>query len=115
MLAGGPASQLRVLAIWSLESFPSIASINDLAVGGDGRLHFVSSRSRCIGWLEGDLLTDRRTAVATTVPLPDELFADEEDKAEGLVFVAGHGWLVGLDLQRAAPNLHRLRSIPRRA
>jgi len=108
VVAGGETSELEVLATWRLESSGPIESINDLAVGGDGRLHFVSSRSRCIGWLEGDLLPGEDMVGASAAPLPAELFADDEDKAEGLVFIEGFGWLVALDLQRAAPNLHQL-------
>jgi len=37
---------------------------------------------------------------------------DRKDKAEGLVFTDALGWLVALDLQRAAPNLHELALFP---
>ena len=111
-LADSDASVVEVLATWSLDPAANVESINDLAVDIDGSLHLVSSRSRCIGLLDADLTPGEDVVAASTVSLDAVLFKDRKDKAEGLVFTDALGWLVALDLQRAAPNLHELALFP---
>jgi hypothetical protein len=104
-LPDGDASTVDVLATWSLDPAAAIASINDLAVDAEGRLHFVSSRSRCLGRLDADLKPGEDDVATTVLALPPEL---SKHRTEGLVFTDGLGWLVALDRQEVRPNLHRI-------
>lgn len=103
--------RLEVLAAWPVGG---VSSLNDLAVDGSGRLHVVSSLSVCIGRLSHDLGVDAPAATFETWRLPREVVADRRDqKAEGLVHWAGHGWLVALDLGEAGrPNLFQIEGVP---
>jgi len=107
-LPSSDTSAVEVLAAWSLDPVANVDSINDLALDADGRLHFVSSCSRRIGCLDADLTPGAPVVAASTVALPAVFFASDDDKAEGLAFTNALGWLVSLDLQVPAPNLHRL-------
>jgi len=108
LVLGDQSSVVEVLATWLLDDAPGVESINDLAVDAEGRLHFVSSRSRCIARLEGALKPGVNTVDAEVMPLPSELFESDDDKAEGLVFSGALGWLLAMDMQRTGANLHRL-------
>jgi hypothetical protein len=110
-IAAGDA-ELRVLASWPLANGTPLESINDLAVDEHGRLFVVSSKSRAVARLETDLEPTGGDARFTVWPLPAELFETDDDKAEGLTFVPGLGWLVALDLGRLAPNLFSIDGIP---
>jgi len=107
-LARGDIRTIEVLATWSLDPVAKVKSINDLALDADGRLHFVSACSRCIGHLDADLTPGTPVVATSTVELPAELFASDNDKAEGLTFTDTLGWLVAVDQKVHAPNLHRV-------
>lgn len=112
LLATGETVNFAVLASWPLAPETELESINDLAVDADGRLHVVSSKSRCLARLDANLDPRSGTAALTAWPLPANLFVDEEDKAEGLVFAPGLGCLVALDLDRDATNLFQITGLP---
>lgn len=103
---------LAVLASWLIDPGSGLESVNDLACDDEGRLHVISSRSRSIARIDGGLVPEDETAMLTPWELPAELFAMEDDKAEGLVFAPPLGWLVALDLEREAPNIFRLTGVP---
>lgn len=105
---GDHGSVLEVLTSWSLAPAANVKSVNDLAVDAAGRLHFVSSSSRCIGRLDADLIPGADEIATTVLPLPDALFTRKADNAEGLAFVDTLGWLVAFDLQRYDRNLHQV-------
>jgi hypothetical protein len=104
--------RLHVLASWALDSDPKLKSVNDLAVDEHGRLHMVSSKSRAIARLESDLAPGGGPGAVSVFPLPEDMFATDDDKAEGLVLVPELGWLVALDLERSAPNVFHISGVP---
>lgn len=112
-LPAGETVTFAVLASWPLDADTELESINDLAIDAAGRLHVVSSKSRCLARLDADLDPQGGTAALTAWPLPADLFADEDDKAEGLVFAPQVGWLIALDLERDAANLFHITGVPR--
>jgi hypothetical protein len=109
----GETVPFAVLASWPLDADTELESINDLAIDAEGRLHAVSSKSRCLARLDADLDRQGGTAALTAWPLPDELFAGEDDKAEGLIVAPQIGWLVALDLERDATNLFQITGVPK--
>jgi hypothetical protein len=111
-LGRGEDVEYAVLASWTLEPGADVESVNDLAVGADGRLYFVSSKSRCLGRLEADLEAGSGPMVLSRWPLPSDLFQEDEDKAEAVVFAPELGWLIGLDLERSAPNVFQITGVP---
>jgi hypothetical protein len=111
-LPAGETVPFAVLASWPLDADTELESINDLAIDLDGRLHAVSSKSRTLARLDGDLDPRGGTAALTAWGLPDDLFAGEDDKAEGLIFAPQVGWLIALDLERDATNLFQITGVP---
>jgi hypothetical protein len=101
----------EVLATWLVDPVSGVLSVNDLACDADGRLHIVSSKSRAVARVD-DLPPEGGIATLTPWKLPAEMFQTKDDKAEGLVFTAQLGWLVALDLERAAPNVFALTGVP---
>ncbi len=59
-----------------------------------------------------DLAPAGGTAEVVTWPLPRELFASRQHKAEGLAWAPGLGWLVALDIGRAETNLFLVEDRP---
>ena len=102
-----------VLSSWLVDPRSGVKSVNDLACDRDGRLHFVSSKSRSLARIDGDLAPAGGTATLTPWGLPETLFDTNDDKAEGLVFSTQLGWLVALDLEREAPNVFAIDGVPR--
>jgi hypothetical protein len=105
--------ELEVLASWGVDH-SDVESINDLAVNDDGQLHVISSKSRSVARLEVSLEPGGGEAQLTAYALPEDLFQTDDDKAEGLVFTPELGWLVGLDLNRTAPNVFQIAGLPSR-
>jgi len=110
-LPRGGTVAFEVLAAWRVDPEAGVGSVNDLATDAGGRLHVVSAGSRSLARSEA---LDPRGGVAalTAWPLPADLFENEDDKAEGLVFAPGLGWLVALDRGRRVPNLFCLSGVP---
>ena len=108
---GSPETVMDALAAWLVDQ-EDIKSLNDLAIGADGRLYLISSKSRRLLRLDHDL--DARGGSARLVghDLPDELFLTDDDKAESLVYATELGWIVGLDLDREGDNVFRLTGVP---
>jgi hypothetical protein len=112
-LPDGEDTTFEVLDSWLIDPDSGVKSINDLALDADGRLHLVSSKSRRLARLDHDLAPEGGSATLTAWDLPAELFATDDDKAEGLVFVPELGWFVALDLERPAPNVFAISGVPR--
>ena len=105
-------TRFEVLASWPLAPGTPLRSLNDLAVDGVGRLWVISSVSRRLARLKNELRPGGEPAAFEVVPLPAELFADDDDRAEGLVNSADLGWLVAVDHRRNAANLFQLGDVP---
>jgi sugar lactone lactonase YvrE len=112
-LEGDGDVTFEVLASWLVDPKAGIKSVNDLACDEDGRLYVVSSKSRVLARVDGDLAPEGGLARLTPWKLPGDLFETDDDKAEGLVFTPQLGWLVALDLDRAAPNVYAISGVPR--
>jgi hypothetical protein len=100
------------LASWLVKPASGVESVNDLACDAAGRLHLVSSKSRLLARAERELRPDDDTVALTAWALPDAIFDSDDDKAEGLVLAPRLGWLVALDLSRAAPNVFSITGVP---
>ena len=100
-----------MLAAWPIGG-DRLAGINDLAAGPDGRLHAVSSASRCLATIAVDLQPPGGTATVEARPLPADMFGGRKRKAEGLVWAPGLGWLVALDIGRIETNLFCVEDVP---
>ena len=90
------------LAWWRVEA---LESANDLAVGGDGRVYVVSSKTATIARLPERLVPGEPAALDGEWTLSGELPpGDERPQPEGLVLV-GQVPLVGFDSKVAGDNL----------
>lgn len=107
-----PDVDFVALASWPVAIGIPLESINDLAVDEWGRLLVVSSLSRRVGRLNGKLDSHGGAATFELWELHPDIFDEDGDRAEGLVWVPEWGWFVALDLQRHAPNLVRIGDIP---
>jgi hypothetical protein len=105
------AATFDVLDAWPVARGSTVRSLNDLAVDEQGRLCAVSSASASFARLAGPLRPGGAEVDFETWPLPVQVVPNpERDKAEGLAFWPGHGWLVALDLgAHGRPNLFLLR------
>ncbi len=114
VLSRGDRTELVPLRSWRLreEDEEEVESVNDLAVDGEGRLHAVSSRSRCIYELrpgsDGDEIR-----VAQRWHLPDEIEPGKERRAEGLAFDGRDRPVVAIDSKQPDENTFLLGRLPR--
>ncbi len=105
-LSDGRRTTLRALGSWELgeDAEAAVETANDLAVDGDGRLHAISSKSRCIFELGGADPQDGEVAVVNGWAIPEELEAGRERKAEGLAFDDQGRAIVALDAKDRGDN-----------
>ncbi len=102
------AGELVPLAWWPIEA---LKSANDLALGGDGRVYVISSKTSTIARLlerlepGGDATPDQLWTLAGTLPP-----GDPDPQPEGLVLV-GECPLVAFDTKFAGDNLLRFAAI----
>ena len=102
------AGELVPLAWWPIDA---LKSANDLALGGDGRVYVISSKTSTIARLParlepgGDATPDQLWTLAGTLPP-----GDPEPQPEGLVLV-GECPLVAFDTKFAGDNLLRFDAI----
>jgi hypothetical protein len=112
----GPAvdgSTLTLLDSWRLsdEDEEKVESANDLAFDSRGRLHAISSKSRCIYRL-GPLAAGRgRVDVEAGWKLPGEVEPGKKRRAEGLTFLDGDRALVALDSKDEGHNTYLLEAL----
>jgi uncharacterized protein YjiK len=102
------------LRSWRLrdEDEEEVESVNDLAFDGQGRLHAVSSRSRCIYELRLGSDEDK-VRIAHRWQLPDEIEPGKERRAEGLAFDAQDRPVVAIDSRKPGENAFLLERLPR--
>ena len=101
-------TRLFPLRSWELRDEDTVKSANDLAVDGAGRLHAISSKTRCIYELRPDC-----DEVAARWGLDDDVGASKERNAEGLAFDAHDRPIVALDVKDSDDNLFVLEPLPR--
>lgn len=112
-LSDGGRTKLFPLRSWKLhrDHEEVVESANDLALDDEGRLHAISSRSRCVY----DLVPgsdDDEVEAPNRWRLPDDIEASGVRKAEGLAFEPTGRPLVALD-SRKGDNTFRLERLPR--
>jgi hypothetical protein len=110
-LPRGRETDLFPLRSWELLDEEAVGSANDLAIDDEGRLHAISSRSRCIFELEP--LGDREMVAGARWALPARVGADDERHAEGLAFDREGRPIVALDLQDSDDNVFVLERLAR--
>jgi hypothetical protein len=103
-------TELFPLRSWKLRDEDDVKSANDLAVDGEGRLHAISSKTRCIYELRPD--GDHAVAAARW-HLADDVGASKDRNAEGLAFDPHDRPIVALDVQDSDANLFVLERLPR--
>ena len=106
--------RLVPLRSWRLreDDEEEVESVNDLALDGEGRLHAVSSRSRCIYELQ--LGTDEdKVRIAQRWHLPAEIEPGKERRAEGLAFDGRGRPVVAIDSRQPDENTFLLERLPR--
>ena len=113
-LAAGEHVEHDVLASWRLhpDSEDSFESLNDLAVGDDGRLYVISSKSRRIGRAEERIGADEDSVrISENWDLPDELPGGDDGNPEGLALLDGLRPLVSIDTKGPEHNVVRLEQL----
>jgi hypothetical protein len=113
-LPQGEQADFDVLASWPLhdDCRDRFESINDLAVGDDGRLYVLSSKSRRIGRVEPHVGIDEDSVrLSDEWDLPERLPGGGKGKPEGLTILDGLRPLVSIDTKKSGDNLVRLERI----
>lgn len=107
-------TKLVPLRSWRLreDDEEEVESVNDLALDGQGRLHAVSSRSRCIYELRLDTDEDK-VRIAQRWHLPDEIEPGRKRRAEGLAFDGQDRPVVAIDSRQLDENTFLLERLPR--
>jgi hypothetical protein len=114
-LQPGPHADLDVLASWPLhpDAKARFKSLNDVAVGDDGRLYVISSGSRRIGRVEAQVEAGEDSVrISEEWDLPEDLPGGEDGKPEGLALLDGLRPLVSVDTKVCGDNLARLERLP---
>ena len=110
-----PAGRRLVpLRSWRLreDDEEEVESVNDLALDGEGRLHAVSSRSRCIYELQLGSDEDK-VRIAQRWRLPEEIEPGKERRAEGLAFDGRDRPVVAIDSRQPDENTFLLERLSR--
>ncbi|MDD7933754.1 hypothetical protein [Actinomycetospora straminea] len=103
----GP-QELVPLAVWLLadNTKEALPTINDIAVGPDGRVYVLSSKSKVIARLEKDLKPGKHFRAAITWRIDEEdLPGGENAQPEGLAMLPSGRAIVALDTKNAGCNL----------
>ena len=109
----GDRTQLVALRSWRLrEEDEEVESANDLALDGEGRLHAISSRSRCIYELRPSSDDDELRA-GPRWRLPAEIEPDKNRRAEGLAFDQQDRPVIAIDSKEKDENAFLLGRLPR--
>jgi uncharacterized protein YjiK len=106
--------RLVPLRSWRLrdEDEEEVESVNDLALDGEGRLHAVSSRSRCIFELQLGSGEDK-VRIERRWRLPEEIEPGKDRRAEGLAFDGRDRPVVAIDSRQPDENAFLLERLPR--
>jgi hypothetical protein len=113
-LSGGSETKLAALASSELASSAekTAKSANDLALDHRGRLHAISSKSRCLYELDRASGKDG-ISIAHVWDVPVELKAGGDRKAEGLAFDGEGRPIVALDVSGKGENAYVLDPLDR--
>ncbi len=113
-LAGGRQSHLFPLRSWQLrkEDEDEVESLNDLAVDADGRVHAISSLSRCLYELQPGA-SDEEFEASPRWRLPKSIEPGDDRKPEGLAFGGEQRPLVAIDSKDYDENVFLLERLER--
>lgn len=92
------------LAVWPLAD-PALPTVNDLALGPDGRVHALSGESQVVARLERCLVPGERARVTEAWWIGDGIPGGRAAHPEGLAFLPSGRPAVGIDTKQLGHNL----------
>jgi hypothetical protein len=100
--------RLVALASWALE-WERLPTINDIALGADGRIYVISAKGQTIARLTKHLRPTEHVKIGKAWKIEGELPEGDDARPEGLAFVA-EATVIGIDCKLAGNNLFVLSS-----
>jgi len=106
-------SEFAPLAVWPLaeDTRNALPTINDLALGPDGRIYALSGHAQMIARFEPRLQPGERARATDSWRIGDGMPGGEDARPEGLVILPSGRPLVGIDSKRAGDNLVMLQRL----
>lgn len=106
-------AELVPLAVWPLSAATArtLPTINDLALGPDGRVYALSGHAQVIVRMEERLTPGERAGATAVWPIGDEIPGGRAARPEGLAFLPSGRPVVGIDTGQPQDNLVVLRSL----
>ena len=101
---GTAESEVVPLAVWPLTA-PELPTVNDLALGPDGRVYALSAESRVIARLERRLVPGERARATDVWQIGDGIPGGRGARPEGLTFLPSGRPAVGIDTKHPDNNL----------
>jgi hypothetical protein len=104
--------RLVALESWSLDKAAEklLPTLNDMALGADGRVYVISAKAQTIARLEKRLRPGERATFRHSWKIAGELPEGDEARPEGLVMIGGSTPVIGIDCKLAGNNLFVLGS-----
>lgn len=105
--------ELVPLAVWPLSAgtAATLPTINDLALGPDGRVYALSGHAQVIARMERRLMPGERASATAVWPIGDEIPGGRAARPEGLTFLPSGRPVVGVDTRQPRDNLVVLRRL----
>ena len=106
-------SELVPLAVWPLgrDTADALPTINDLALGPDGRVYALSSHTRVIARLERDLTPGERARATDVWQVGEGVPGGPDARPEGLAILPSGRPVIGIDTKRHGKNLVTLQRL----
>ena len=106
-------AELVPLAVWPLSAAAArtLPTINDLALGPDGRVYALSGHAQVIVRMEERLTPGERAGANAVWPIGDGIPGGRTARPEGLAFLPSGRPVVGIDTGQPQDNLVVLRSL----
>ena len=101
------------LAVWPLSAATArtLPTINDLALGPDGRVYALSARAQVIARLEERLTPGERASATAVWQIGEGLPGGRAARPEGLTFLPSGRPVVAIDTRQPQDNLVVLRAL----
>jgi len=101
------------LAVWPLgpATATALPTINDLALGPDGRVYALSGHAQVIARLEQRLTPGERASATAVWPIGDSIPGGRAARPEGLTFLPSGRPVIGIDTRQPRDNLVVLRAL----
>jgi hypothetical protein len=106
-------TELVPLAVWQLSeaTATTLPTINDLALGPDGRIYALSSHTQVIARMEQRLTPGERASATAAWQITDEIPGGRNARPEGLTFLPSGRPVIGIDTQQPDNNLVVLQAL----